>query len=436
MPSTALRSSVRIASRCRKLRYLSTVPAPRPEAPLSTQRIDLQVAAKIEGEESQIVTVELRKGEKLRAESASMIYMTEGVEFDTNLGEGGTFSRWMTGQNVFLTDFVYNGENKGTVALGTDFPSKIIRLSLDDLPENTLICQRGAYLASNPGVAIEMEFTKSLKAGFFGGQGFILQKLSGEGDVLVKGGGTVVVQDLKPGEILRVSSGSIVAFERTIEYDVQMMPGIKNVMFGGEGLFITSLKGPGRVWLQGMPPDRMIAEIARRVPSGGPGIGIPIGVGGGGSSTEDAGDASSGDDSAADAVAATDASIQSERLATVATSGQSGDTNSPSSLFGDAAPEDTVAKRMESDTDTFGTDDSFSTSSTEPTFSDSDFASSEYNEPTFDEVEMKDDGFANEELSSFDDETSTEGLADTVSEDSGSSVLGTLWDLFMGGRDD
>jgi uncharacterized protein (AIM24 family) len=342
----------------------------------------------------------------------------------------------MTGQNVFLTDFVYNGETKGTVALGTDFPSKIIRLSLDELPENTLICQRGAYLASNPGVAIEMEFTKSLKAGFFGGQGFILQKLSGEGDVLVKGGGTVIIQDLKPGEILRVSSGSIVAFERTIEYDVQMMPGIKNVMFGGEGLFITSLKGPGRVWLQGMPSDRMIAEIARRVPSGGPGIGIPIGVGGGGSSTDDAGDASPGDDSAADAVAAADASIQSERMATVATSGQSGDANSPSSLFGDAFPEDTVAKSAGSDTDTFATDDSFSTSSTEPTFSDSDFASTEYNEPTFDEVEMKDDGFANEDFSSYDEETSTEGLADTVSEDSGSSFLGTLWDLFIGGRDD
>lgn len=357
---------------------------------------------------------------------------------DTNLGEGGAFSRWMTGQNVFLTDFVYNGETKGTVALGTDFPSKIIRLTLEDLPENTLICQRGAFLASNPGVQIEMEFTKSLKAGFFGGQGFILQRLSGDGDVLVKGGGTVIIQDLRPGETLRVSSGSIVAFERTIEYDVQMMPGIKNVMFGGEGLFITSLKGPGRVWLQGLPPDRMIAEIARRVPSGGPGIGVPLGVGGGSGSeaageTEDA----TGDDSAADAVAAADASIQSERLATVATSGQAEDPNSPSSLFGDAAPEDNATnKTLDNGNDTFATDDSFSTSSSEPTFSDSDFASTEYSEPSFNDDELKGDDFSSEDFSSFDEGTSTEGLADSVSDESGSSIIGTLWDLFMGGRDD
>ena len=366
-----------------------------------------------------------------------ILLLYSGIEMDTNLGEGGAFSRWMTGQNVFLTDFVYNGETKGTVALGTDFPSKIIRLSLEDLPESTLICQRGAYLASNPGVQIEMEFTKSLKAGFFGGQGFILQKLSGDGDVLVKGGGTVIIQDLKPGETLRVSSGSIVAFERTIEYDVQMMPGIKNAMFGGEGLFVTSLKGPGRVWLQGMPPDRMIAEIARRVPSGGPGIGIPLGVGGGsGSEGADDNEVTPGDDSVTDAVAAADASIQSERLATVATSGQPDDYNSPSSLFGDAAPGDTAKSIDSNDSDTFATSDSFSTSSSEPSFRDSDFASTEYNEPTFNDEELKGDDFSSDDFSTFDEGTSTEGLADTVSEESGSGLFGTLWNLFVGGRDD
>lgn len=359
---------------------------------------------------------------------------------DTNLGEGGAFSRWMTGQNVFLTDFVYNGDDtKGTVALGTDFPSKIIRLSLEDLPENTLICQRGAYLASNPAVQIEMEFTKSLKAGFFGGQGFILQKLSGEGDVLVKGGGTVIIQNLKPGETLRVSSGSIVAFERTIDYDVQMMPGIKNAMFGGEGLFVTSLKGPGRVWLQGMPPDRMIAEIARRVPSGGPGIGIPLGGGSGGEATGETDESGTGDDSTAEAVAATDAAVQSDRAATVATSGQPVDPNSPSSLFGDAAaPEDNnnAAKDLGSDNDTFATEDSFSTSSTDTTFKDSDVSSAEFSESTFHDEEFEGDDFSGEDFSTFDEGTTTEGIADTASEEGGSSLIGTLWDLFMGGRDE
>jgi uncharacterized protein (AIM24 family) len=131
----------------------------------------------------------------------------------------------MTGQNMFLTDFRYEGTSIGTVGLGTDFPSKIMRFSLDEFENSSLICQRGAYLASNPTVNIEMEFTKSLTAGFFGGQGFVLQRLTGQGDVLIKGGGTIVCKDLDEGESLRVSSGSIVCFEPTVQYDVQMMPG-------------------------------------------------------------------------------------------------------------------------------------------------------------------------------------------------------------------
>ena len=126
---------------------------------------------------------------------------------------------------MFLTDFRYEGTTSGTVGLGTDFPSKIIRFNLDDFDNNTLICQRGAYLASNPHVNIEMEFTKSLTTGFFGGEGFVLQRLSGQGDVLVKGGGTIICKVLEEGEALRVTSGSIVCFEPTVQYNVQMMPG-------------------------------------------------------------------------------------------------------------------------------------------------------------------------------------------------------------------
>jgi len=129
-----------------------------------------------------------------------------------------------------------------------------------------------------------MEFTKSLSSGFFGGEGFVLQALTGEGDVFVKAGGTLIRRDLEEGEQLRISSGCLVAFTAGVDYDVQMVPGIKNAMFGGEGLFMTTLTGAGTVWLQGQPPQRMISEIARRVPSGGIGLAVPVpGMGGGGS---------------------------------------------------------------------------------------------------------------------------------------------------------
>lgn len=197
------------------------------EEHLPAKLIDFQVASKIEGEESNIATVEIRPGEVLRAEAGAMLFMTHGVVMDTNLsGASSAFQRWMTGQNMFLTDFKYEGSSGvGTIGLGTDFPAKILRFSLSDFDNNTLICQRGAYLASNPTVNIEMEFTKNLKTGFFGGQGFVLQRLSGEGDVLVKGGGTIVCKELDEGQSIRVTSGSIVAFEPTIQYDVGMMPG-------------------------------------------------------------------------------------------------------------------------------------------------------------------------------------------------------------------
>ena len=126
-------------------------------------------------------------------------------------------------------------------------------------------------------VNIEMEFAKKFTAGFFGGEGFILQSLTGEGDVFVKAGGAMVKRELKDGEVLRVASGSLVAFTQDVEFDVQSVQGFKNVVFGGEGLFMTTLTGPGTVWLQGMAPDKMISKVARKVPSGGIGLGIPIG---------------------------------------------------------------------------------------------------------------------------------------------------------------
>lgn len=190
------------------------------------------------------------------------------------------FKRMLTGQNFFISDYSYKGEEgtKGYVALGTDFPSKILRLNVNEYG-GKIVCQKGALLCASHTVDIEMEYTKNFGSGFFGGEGFILQGLTGQGDVFLKAGGTLIRRDLEPGEELRISSGCLVGFSDGVDYDVQMVKGFKNVFAGGEGLFMTTLTGPGVVWLQGQPPQRMISEIARRVPSGG-GIGLAVPIGG------------------------------------------------------------------------------------------------------------------------------------------------------------
>ena len=396
--------------------------------------INLAVSSKIEGEESQIATITLRPGERLRAESGSMLFMTQGVEMATNLeGAPSAFKRMMTGQNVFLTDFTYNGgQGTGTVALGTDFPSKIIRLSLEEYG-GSLIAQRGAYLASNPSVDIQMEFTRTMTAGFFGGQGFILQRLVGEGDVLIKAGGSLIVRDLEEGEVLRATSGSIVAFEPTVSYDIQMMQGVKNVVFGGEGLFITTLTGPGRCWLQGMPQNRMIAEIASRIPSGG-GIGpvIPMPIGGMGGGTGggvegppvDAGvpndthvPGNTGVDSGEEMVAIADESskIDPEPFDSMASSGMASDDASTIKY-----------------SNTIGESDAFQ----ETTFTDNetDFAEPSFSDDTSFSTDNSDAGFGQQQGEIFDDENMEifdSGATEEASE-AGSSILSTLWDIFTG----
>ena len=261
--------------------------------------INFDVASKIEGNESQIVTIALEPNQVLRAESGAMMYMTDGVEMNTTTGGGlsAGFQRFLTGQNVFISDYTYTGQTgKGLVALGTDFPSKIVRLNVNEYG-GKIICQKGALLCASHTVNIEIEVTKKFSTGFFGGEGFVLQALTGEGDVFVKAGGTLIKRELKPGEELKISSGCLVGFSNGTEYDIQMVKGFKNVVFGGEGLFFTTLTGGpsgSTVWLQGMPPTRMISEIARRVPSGGGiGLAVPIGgIGGGGESSSGQGEGS------------------------------------------------------------------------------------------------------------------------------------------------
>lgn len=247
--------------------------------------IDFDIQSKVEGNESQIVTINLEPNQVLRAESGAMMYMTENVTINTTTGGGLSegFKRMLTGQNFFISDYTYEGApgTTGTVALGTDFPSRIIRLNVEEYG-GKLVCQQGALLCCSHTIDINMEFTKSMSGGFFGGEGFILQALSGEGDVFLKAGGTLIRRDLEPSEELRISSGCLVGFSDGVDYDVQMVKGFQNVIGGGEGLFMTTLTGPGVVWLSGMPPQRMIGEIARRIPgSGGGGVALGVPIGGG-----------------------------------------------------------------------------------------------------------------------------------------------------------
>eukprot|EP00639_Heterosigma_akashiwo_P017609 CAMPEP_0206392520 /NCGR_PEP_ID=MMETSP0294-20121207/20029_1 /ASSEMBLY_ACC=CAM_ASM_000327 /TAXON_ID=39354 /ORGANISM="Heterosigma akashiwo, Strain CCMP2393" /LENGTH=282 /DNA_ID=CAMNT_0053845657 /DNA_START=45 /DNA_END=890 /DNA_ORIENTATION=+ len=221
--------------------------------------IDFDIASKIEGQESQIVTIELEPGQSLRAETGCMLYMTEGMEVEANMGGGisKALSRMMTGQNLMVSDFKYTGPpgSYGKVALGPDYPAKVLRINVGE--NGGLICQKGAFMAGPSTVDIEMHATKSFGVGFFGGEGFILQKLTGEGDAFVKAGGTLIRKDLQPGETIKVQSGALVAFTPSIDYDITMMKGVKN-MFFGEGLIMTTLTGPGTVWLQGLPFERMV----------------------------------------------------------------------------------------------------------------------------------------------------------------------------------
>jgi len=414
--------------------------------------IDFDTSSSIQGEESQILQVQLRPNQVLRAESGAMLFMTQGVEMGTSLGAkddsistttaiSDGFKRMLTGQNMFLSDYTYTGKEgtSGTVALGTDFPSKVVRFSLPEYG-NKIICQKGAYLASSMDVDIQMEFTKNMTSGFFGGEGFILQKLQGTGDVFVKAGGALIRKELEEGETLRASSGSLVAFTQDVQFDVQTMPGFKNVMFGGEGLFVTSLTGPGTVWLQGMPPDRMISEIARKMPSGGGiGLGIPIGMGGGGGGGEGAVDGAGTEEGSGDAdgqsaeelVAATDAATEMDRNATVAASGMGMDTvdsESASSLFGDAVPNESPENTPFDDTSTMPEMDDATSFSTQ----DTDFADDLTQEQQFDDFQQDETSFTDE--ASFTDETSETSYANVVdSGDEGGGVgdiLGQFWDFF------
>jgi len=247
--------------------------------------VDFAVASKVQGNESQVVSVTLAPKQRVRGEPGSLIYYTAGVTMDTSTGGGilEGLRRLATSSSLMVTDFVNEGAEDATVVLGSEFPSKIVQCDLSDFHDSSLICQKSAFLAGSHTLTFDVEFTRTFAAGFFGGEGFMLQRIGGEGTAFLRAGGSLMRRELAPGEVLSVTSGAIVAFEPSVEYDVTMLQGFKNVVFGGEGLFVTTLRGPGTVFLQSMPFDRLVDAVARRVPRGGGlALGVPVGGGGGG----------------------------------------------------------------------------------------------------------------------------------------------------------
>ena len=214
------------------------------------------------GDDMQLVEVELDPGEGVRAEAGAMMYMEDGIEMQTSTGGGlfKGFKRMVTGESFFITTFLYDGKGKGHVAFGAPYPGKIIPLELDRLG-GRFLCQKDAFLCAAQGVEIEVAFTKRLGAGLFGGEGFILQRLEGDGMAFVHAGGTIVKKELQSGQTLRVDTGCLVAFSPSVEYDIQFVGGFKNALFGGEGLFLAVMKGPGEVYLQSLPFSRLADRI-------------------------------------------------------------------------------------------------------------------------------------------------------------------------------
>ncbi|PNR93693.1 TIGR00266 family protein [Petrotoga sp. 9PWA.NaAc.5.4] len=217
---------------------------------------------KIFGDDMQLVEIELDPGEGIRAEVGAMMYMEDGIAMQTNTG-GGLFrglKRAFAGESFFITNFVQEGSGKGHVAFGAPYPGKILPIDLIQF-NGSFICQKDSFLCAANGIEIEIEFTKRIGTGLFGGEGFILQRLEGHGMAFIHAGGTVIEKHLEPGETLRVDTGCIVGFQKTVKYDIQFVGGFKNALFGGEGMFLAKLTGPGTIYLQSLPFSRLADRI-------------------------------------------------------------------------------------------------------------------------------------------------------------------------------
>jgi|CXWL01.1.fsa_nt_gi uncharacterized protein (TIGR00266 family) len=243
-----------------------------------------EIDYEIFGEEMQFVEITLDPQESCIAEAGAFMFMQPGIQMETVFGDGSgkdagsgfmgkllsAGKRVLTGESLFMTVFGNGGTSRQIVAFAAPYPGKIVAVDLRQ-HGGTLLCQKDAFLCAAKGVAVGIAFQKKLGVGFFGGEGFILQKLEGDGLAFVHACGTLVSKDLKAGETLRVDTGCLVAFESQVQYDIQMVSGVKTALFGGEGLFYAAMTGPGRVWLQSLPFSRLASRIFAAAPQAGGG---------------------------------------------------------------------------------------------------------------------------------------------------------------------
>ncbi len=218
---------------------------------------------RIYGDDFQAVEIELDPNEAVLAEVGAMLSMEDGIQMYTSTNGGilKGLSRMFTGESFFITNFVNEGHYKSKVIFSAPYPGRIIPIDLAQQPGYQFFCQKDAFLCAAKGVEVKVAFTKKLGAGIFGGEGFILQKLMGDGLAFIHAGGTIIERDLLPGEKLRVDTGCLVAFSSSINYDIQFVGGFKNALFGGEGLFLATVEGPGKVYLQSLPFSRIADRI-------------------------------------------------------------------------------------------------------------------------------------------------------------------------------
>jgi uncharacterized protein (TIGR00266 family) len=233
-----------------------------------------EIDYRIYGEEMQYVEVELDPNETAIAEAGSFMMMDDGINMETIFGDGSNRQgnggllgklfnagkRMLVGESLFMTAYTNMGSGKKRVSFASPYPGKIIALDLAKLG-GKVVCQKDAFLCAAKGVAIGIEFQRKLGTGLFGGEGFIMEKMEGDGMCFVHAGGHVFQRDLHPGELLKVDTGCIVGFTGGVDYDIQYVGGIKNTLFGGEGVFFATLRGPGTVWIQTLPISRLASRI-------------------------------------------------------------------------------------------------------------------------------------------------------------------------------
>ncbi|WP_077324250.1 TIGR00266 family protein [Virgibacillus siamensis] len=240
-----------------------------------------EIDFKLYGDDMQFVEVELDPQETVIAEAGSLMMMDSEIRMETIFGDGsenqgsglmgkllGAGKRVITGESLFMTTFTNQGTDKKHVSFASPYPGKIIPMDLSEI-QGKLICQKDAFLAAAKGVSVGIEFQKKIGTGFFGGEGFIMQKLEGDGMSFVHAGGTIHKKVLEPGETLKVDTGCLVAMTGDIDYNIEYIGGVKTALFGGEGLFFATLRGPGTVWVQSLPFSRLASKVFAAAPQRG-----------------------------------------------------------------------------------------------------------------------------------------------------------------------